>query len=422
MTPSPDGGAAMPSAAAALALSAASIAALPSAGRAPLAAQAQPHHEIASPAQAGDESIPERPSRPKLGNVQALRAIAVFMVFAVHIGNPFGFEPRYLGGSALLGWVTLPGQAGVDLFFVISGLIMTVTTWHSASGRPAARKFMARRVKRIYPIYWVVSLLVLAVWLVSPSIVNSHSTHAPEVLQSFTLLPQPGLPLLAVGWTLTYEMYFYLIFALALWVGRKWLPAILGVWGVATFVLALLFSGTDVPLLHIMSNPLSFEFVLGVGVGYLVMTRPPVAPGMTLLLGAILFVAAAAIAGQLYPVEIDPWYRAITIGPPAAMIVLGAIGLEKRRRYVAPKRLQFIGDASYSIYLWHTLLLVAAGRAIAFVLPDTSGPLHVVLLIGVPVAVLAATLVLYRLIEVPLIGLFQRRPWARARRAQRAAA
>jgi exopolysaccharide production protein ExoZ len=97
------------------------------------------------------------------------------------------------------------------------------------------------------------------------------------------------------------------------------------------------------------------------------------------------------------------------------MIVLGAIGLEKRRRYVAPQRLQFVGDASYSIYLWHTLLLVAAGKVIAFALPSVSGPVHVVLLIAVPLAVLAATLVLYQLVEKRLIALMQRRPWARAR-------
>ena len=73
-----------------------------------------------------------------------------------------------------------------------------------------------RRLKRIYPIYWVVSLLVLAVFLVRPEFVNSHSAHPPDVLASFLLLPQAGLPLLAVGWTLTYEMYFYILFGLAL--------------------------------------------------------------------------------------------------------------------------------------------------------------------------------------------------------------
>src|SRR5205085_2090815 len=141
---------------------------------------------------------------------------------------------------------------------------------------------------------------------------------------------------------------------------------------------------------------------LGVGVGYLVMSRPPIAPGRILAAGVVGFVAAAALAGELYPVEIDAWYRTLTLGPAAALIVLGAIGLEKRRRFVAPQRLQYVGDASYSIYLWHTLLLVAAGKAIAFVLPSVGGAVHVVLLIAVPLAVLAATLVLYERVEKPL--------------------
>lgn len=367
-----------------------------------------------------DESAKPRASAPKLGNVQALRAIAVLMVFAVHVGNPYGFEARYLGGD-WLAWTNLPGQAGVDLFFVISGLIMTVTTWNTAPGAPSARTFMARRAKRIFPIYWIVTLLVLAVYLVSPALVNSHSSHAPEILQSFTLLPQPGLPLLAVGWTLTYEMAFYLIFALALWLGRRWLPVILALWGAITITLAIAIPHTTSPLGQLASNPLSLEFLLGVAVGYLVMSRPPSASLATLVVGAILFVASAALAAKLYPVHVGNWYRAMTIGPAAALVVLGAVGLEQRQRHIAPKPLQYVGDASYSIYLWHTLLLVAAGKVISYVLPTVDTPLHAILLVATPIAILAGTLVLYRRVEQPINALMRQRPWARARRAPAAA-
>ena len=111
-----------------------------------------------------------------------------------------------------------------------------------------------------------------------------------------------------------------------------------------------------------------------------------------------------------------PWYRTVAIGPPCALIVLGAIGLERRHRFVAPKRLQYLGDASYSIYLWHTLLLVTAGRLLTWIFPAAPG-LHLVLLVGVTLAVLAGCVVLYELIERPLLRLVNRRRAPRPARA-----
>jgi exopolysaccharide production protein ExoZ len=375
---------------------------------------------VATPASARPtlpEDAPAKPQHtPKLANVQGLRAIAVLMVVAVHVGNRFGWEPRYLGGDSLLRWVTLPGQVGVDLFFVISGLIMTITTFHHAHGVDASRRFMLRRVKRIYPIYWVVTSLVLVVYLSHPDLVNSHSAYPPQVFESYTLLPQAGLPLLAVGWTLTFEMYFYLVFAGALLVDRKRLPWLLGGWGVLTIALAILFKDSNSPALQLLTSPLLLEFVFGVGVGYLVMTRPPIAPVGLLTTGAAVIVIAVLYAEHIDPTALHPWYRVLIVGPPSAMIVLGAIGLERNRRYVAHPNLQYIGDASYSIYLWHTLVLVAAGRILQMVLPDPTA-LHVLLLVAIPVAAVIGCIVLYEIIERPLLTALGQRMTPRPRKA-----
>lgn len=358
-------------------------------------------------------SAPGR-STPKLGNVQALRAIAVLLVVVVHVGNPFGFEPRYLGGERYLSWINIPGQAGVDLFFVISGLIMTITTWSHERGSKGSRRFMLRRVKRIYPIYWVVTLPVLVVYLVQPTFVNSHSEHPPQILQSFLLVPQAGLPLLAVGWTLTYEMYFYVMFAGALLLSRRWLPVILGGWALITLTLAFLFGDSEAAVVQLFASPLLLEFVYGVAIGYQVMTREPVAPGRLLTTGIVLLTIALAYASSFDDALLDPWFRAFAVGPPAALIVLGAVGLERRRQFIAPVALQYLGDASYSIYLWHTLLLVAAGRALTLVLPPPT-PLHVAFLIAIPVAVIVGCLVLFELVERPLLTVLGQRMMARPR-------
>jgi peptidoglycan/LPS O-acetylase OafA/YrhL len=119
---------------------------------------------------------------------------------------------------------------GVDLFFVVSGFIMAVTTQRRASGAQPASAFLLRRVTRIYPCYLLVTGAVLAVFLWRPDLVNSSEDVRPDVLASFLLLPQEGLPLLLVGWTLVYEMLFYAVLAATLLVRRSWLWWVLGVW------------------------------------------------------------------------------------------------------------------------------------------------------------------------------------------------
>lgn len=357
---------------------------------------------------------PSPPSTPKLGNIQALRAIAVLMVLTAHVGGPNGFEHRYLDGDQLLGWFYLPAQTAVDVFFIITGLILTITTWNSDRGPRTARQFLVRRGKRIYPPYWVPTLLVMAVFLVRPDFVNASSDYPPQLLQSFLLLPQPGLPLVAVGWTLVFDVYFYLVFAAALLARRSLVPWILGAWGVVTLGMALAFGASSEPTLRVIANPMCLEFLLGVAIGYVVMSRPPIRPALVLGSGAILLVVGVVFATGIDPIWLNPWYRAVAIGPPAALIVLGVIGLERQHRLVAPRILQYLGDASYSIYLWHVLVLVAAGRLIAWFLPNTAG-LHVVLLIAVPIAAVVAPIFMYQLIERPMNNVLSRRTAPRPR-------
>lgn len=338
------------------------------------------------------------------------------MVVVGHISGPNGFESRFLSGAPLLGWAYLPVQTAVDLFFIITGLILTITTWNDDRGTDTSRRFLVRRAKRIYPPYWIPTLLVMVLFVLRPELVNASSAFPPEFLQSFLLLPQAGLPFVAVGWTLVFDIYFYVVFGAALLVRRSRMPLILAVWGAITLGLALALGGSTIATLQVIANPMCLEFLLGVGIGYLVMTRPPIAPALLLGVGIVLLAVAVVFASQIDATFLQPWYRTLFIGPSAALIVLGAIGLERQHRLVAPRLLQYLGDASYSIYLWHVLVLVAAGRVIAWLLPGTGG-LHVILLLLAPIAAVVASVVLYELIEHPLMRVLSRRPVPKAREA-----
>lgn len=277
----------------------------------------------------------------KLRSIQVLRGVAAMAVVAHH---------AFPGRAEL-------GAAGVDLFFVISGFIIAT----SASGR-APVGFLADRAWRIYPMW----LLAVTPWLLI-------TPQTPlEVVRSVTLWPVFGNqflnPALGVGWTLSFELVFYLAFALAL-ATRPSIPLIL--YGLC---LALGFSSRHV-IFWFLGSPLAFEFMFGVAIARL--------PRMTTLGAAVagaglIWFALAPSAFYDQAFGQGAVYRVVAWGLPAGMIVYGAWSLERyfgSRAFVVPV---LLGSASYSIYLFHQLVfmkfdsfegfLLSAGMGIAIYL------------------------------------------------------
>src|SRR5688572_1031667 len=160
---------------------------------------------------------------PKLYSVQALRAIAALMVLLYHLVNTGAFGWKSADGNLIqpAALISAIGFAGVDLFFVISGLVMTVTCYDRFGRRGQWAPFLARRLIRIYPLYWLVSLGVLAICWLWPELAARDKFSRPTLLKSFLLWPQVEYPIVAVGWTLTYELFFYLVFAGLLLLPRR---------------------------------------------------------------------------------------------------------------------------------------------------------------------------------------------------------
>lgn len=271
----------------------------------------------------------------KLRSVQVLRAVAACAVVALHAVP----EPGAPVGSA--GY----GAAGVDLFFVISGFIMA----NVAQGRTAG-EFLRDRLWRIYPLWWVAVLP----WLL---MVPRGPTF---VLSSLTLWPiYPGgyyVPVLKVGWTLSFELLFYLGMSLAI-ATRAAAPLAL----YAAFLLAALTTASS--LLHFVGSPMALEFLMGAAVARL---PRRVWLGALVPLGLTLLALTSPKVGDVESSLAPQWalWRAFEWGCPAALIVWGTLSLEpwfERRLFDAPVA---IGDASYSIYLFHPL--VAYGFAFAW--------------------------------------------------------
>jgi peptidoglycan/LPS O-acetylase OafA/YrhL len=343
-----------------------------------------------------------------LRNVQALRAIAALLVVCVHMGNSQGFEARYLhAGSPLLAGFTNVGYTGVDLFFIISGFIMTVTTL----GRrklPTSADFFIRRVIRIYPPLWIITGLLFGVYLAHPELINSHSDYPPDIVASFLALPQRGSPLLLVAWSLAYEMYFYFVFTAALSFGRRSFVPVLALWAGATVAFNVAFGASDNPWLHTISNPICFEFLLGVVAGSIILKARVGRPMAWLCIGIAAY-AVEAVYGFG-----TGWWRVLAAAPMAA-VLLGAVGIEREAKIVLPAFLDRLGDASYATYLWHVPVLAVFGLAVSRAhLPPGAISGAAVVCAGIVIVEIVA-LVVYRFVERPLTdalkeALVSRRP------------
>jgi exopolysaccharide production protein ExoZ len=301
----------------------------------------------------------------KIENLQFLRGMAVLLVVGFHL---LAVETKYSPGDGILPDLFVFGASGVDLFFVISGFVMvTVTRGHFQSFQ-RLYAFLYKRVTRIYPLYWCYSAVVLAVYLQRPELVNAAQGHRVNILASFLLLPQNLLPLLAVGWSLIHEMYFYLVFAALMLAPEKHLSRLLVVWSALVIGLEVLalsgapgFTSAGVRL---AAHPLTGEFIFGALAARLIFAQKIRGGGLPVLFsGCALLLAGFVSYGVFNPGSLpDGWMRVFMFGVPYAAIVYGAVAVEKTRGVVFSRAIRRVGDTSYSIYLSHVLVISFFGR------------------------------------------------------------
>lgn len=327
----------------------------------------------------------------RLLTLQAARGVAANLVVISHLSV---LDKKYAGG-------TLPdfafyGIAGVDLFFVLSGFVMVAIAGRNIS----AGRFLWRRAVRIYPAYWLVSLLVLATAWVSPALVNSSIQGPISVWRSFLLIPQETFPLLAVGWTLIHEMYFYLVFAFLLLL-RVPVPTGLAAWS-SLLVLGALFIAPDriasSPFLRVALSPLTAEFLMGAVVGQLYCNKivrwahAAGAVGLGALASAVCLGAPALpLVGD---VNMDAW-RVILFGVPCALILYWLATAELQSSPRPWPILVSLGDWSYATYLVHVLVIAALARCIEMVLPEGLGAAVLLVTLGLGGANLAGAALFY---------------------------
>ena len=257
------------------------------------------------------------------------------------------------------------GEAGVDLFFVISGFIMVITT-SAPPVRP--RTFMLRRIARIVPSYWFYTTLLAGFVVLGPAVLNIQVT-LPHYIDSLLFIPQSDpvgsllMPLLQPGWTLNFEMFFYAIFAMTLFASAAAHRVSILVLTLTALVAAGWILEPSGPLLDTYTSPLLLEFAFGAIIGQLYATgglerfARPVGWQMIFAGVAICALGATYIVPQpMLDFQTEP-LRVATYGLGGALVVVGALSLESRGTHAKPRPLlrwlQLLGDASYALYLTH---------------------------------------------------------------------
>ena len=162
----------------------------------------------------------------KLNLLQVYRGIAAVLVVMVHVTIKSGERFNQVAFLNLFG----AGWSGVDYFFVLSGFIMVYVHRSAIGKKEQLKSFLVKRAVRIYPIYWIITLTVLCLFLVIPGFAsNNQDLSLGKVIASLLLIPQKDQPILEVGWTLIHEIYFYLLFSIAIWLKPKHSVPILSV-------------------------------------------------------------------------------------------------------------------------------------------------------------------------------------------------
>jgi exopolysaccharide production protein ExoZ len=320
----------------------------------------------------------------RLPSLQVLRFLAAFLVVLYHVGS--GLQVEYGDSVDFLRF----GSMGVHIFFVVSGFIIAYTSTDTLS----VPDFLLRRAARIVPVYWLFSAGIIVLLLLSPKMLNSTTLTWEAVWKSFLFIPfqnENGAvkPLLFLGWTLMYEVMFYLLFALSLVAGRARHLAVCG--GLLMLYLAGRIWPEGSTAWVFYTNSVILEFAFGVVLCRWFIRHPQIRiwPGFL----SCLLIALGAIGCVVFEKSAG-W---IGQGLPATLIVCGFLYL----RLPEGRLLQILvglGDASYSLYLCHPYLI-----QLPIKLFGKSGNMYLFwfsILAGVCSSIVVSVLV-YRYFELP---------------------
>ena len=257
------------------------------------------------------------------------------------------------------------GSGGVDFFFVLSGFIICYLNYDDIGRPEKARLYLTKRLVRIYPIYWIITLILLPVYFAVPQFGRGDETHLSVIFGSLFLVPISRVPILNAGWTLVHEMFFYIVFAGLIVCRGKWMLALVFVWGTTVLAWAIIHFNVAYyptnPWLKVLLWPQNLEFLLGCIAAVILRRVRRISVRLSAIVLTVCLIAALLI--PFLPEEFLSFNRGkhvFVYGGLAFLIVISSTALERcGTDFVSilptPFRrpMLYLGDASYSLYLVH---------------------------------------------------------------------
>lgn len=319
-----------------------------------------------------------------IDSIQALRAFAAIYVVFYHAAIKLDS----------VSWISNAGKSGVDLFFIISGFVITLTI----ANKPqiVVKDFVLKRLIRIVPLYWALTFLFSAILFLMPSVFQSYSFDIIHTVKSLLFVPQSIKPVVYTGWTLVFEMYFYLMFAVFLLLFGKRAPLVCCIFLLLSFFTGLTTPLPDNPFIQLITSSLLIEFGVGCALCVAYVKGVRIESSIVILL--------LTIGGLLFWL-MNGQQRVLSYGLPWALIFFAIVF--SKRPLLKNKTFSFLGDCSYSIYLVHVFTLPFIHLIVNRVMAISSEYILVSLFLYTVVGV-ASGVVCYLILEKPMTRLTQK--------------
>lgn len=293
-------------------------------------------------------------------SLQAGRALAAILVVLFHIGGAIAAD-KYFGIKVF----AIPfsfGNAGVDFFFVLSGFIILTAHRHDISRPKKLGNYLRKRFTRIYPTYWIIFLAVFFIALSSSALRNSVPHDIIVIIKSLFLIPQDGkevggtgAPVLIVAWSLQYEIFFYLLFAIMIL--NKWLSIIVAI--ILLFIY-IKFSGNSSPyfIFEFLSKDYLLLFAMGMIVSMICKSKKVIIINTMYYVGAGTIMFMIVALDTVLQMNLFIERQAILYGLASSLIIFGLVRTEDNGFIIGGNYwFQLLGDSSYALYLIHFPLI-----------------------------------------------------------------
>lgn len=308
--------------------------------------------------------------RNKIDFIQALRGIAALSVTIFHSR---GHLPNS-SSSPFADWLFSAGASGVDIFFMLSGFIMVLTTRNSNGSIFYFLKFIIKRLSRIWPVYVILTLIYIIVMTISDNIIQIEvlKTSFSETIKSLLFIPLIlnkadgpfwGGSVLHTGWTLNYEFYFYIIFAISLLFGKfRWIA----LFGWATLTLLILpFSYGNVSFdpksyygwngyINLVTSPLLWEFFIGVIVGLIYHSKIKIKSEQVC---RMLCLFSISLTAWMLLSKMVEGFGLLNWGIPFTILFTTLAISSKTINIKVPNIFIWLGNISFSLYMVHPIII-----------------------------------------------------------------